>query len=186
MEKENFSDESEEIIVETEQFIINCFFDDIEITVSHREEFRSSLEWMALSFENFKNNELKVITKPFILSITICNDSRIKELNSEHRNKNKITDVLSFPLQEDIQGGDYDDFLPEIELGDLFICDSVCTEQAKEFDLNYQEEFIHLATHGFLHVCGFDHELSLEQEKIMEKWEEHIILHIKTLKNSDS
>jgi probable rRNA maturation factor len=183
MEKDNFSDENEEIIVEIDEFIINCFFDEIEITVSERNLYQSSLEWMASSFQEFKNTELDLSDKPFILNITICNEARIKELNSEHRDKDKITDVLSFPLQENIQADEYDTFLPEIELGDLFICHGVCTQQAKEFDLNYQEEFIHLSTHGFLHLCGFDHELGLAEEKLMEKWEEHIILRIKALKN---
>jgi probable rRNA maturation factor len=183
MEKD-LDDGEVEIIIEEKEFVINCFFDNISISPDEHELYKASLEWMAKSFQQFKNKTLQVPSKLFVLSITICDDNRIQELNSEHRSKDKVTDVLSFPLQENIQAGEFDNFLPEIELGDLFICKSICERQAEEFSLSYQEEFIHLATHGFLHVCGFDHEIGEVEEKLMEKWEESIILHIKSLKNS--
>ena len=183
MEKD-LDDSEVEIIIEESEFIINCFFDNITVSSDEFKLYKNSLSMMAKSFQHFKNEILNLPPKLFVLNITVCDDERIQELNSEHRSKDKTTDVLSFPLQENIRAGEFDDFLPEIELGDLFICKSICEKQAEEFSLTYQEEFIHLATHGFLHVCGYDHELGEIEEKLMEKWEESIILHIKTLKNS--
>ena len=62
-----------------------------------------------------------------------------------------------------------------VELGDLFICKSKILTQAKEFSLTPVEEYIHLAVHGFLHLCGYDHELNQKEEALMEGLEEKLI-----------
>ena len=113
------------------------------------------------------------------LNVNLVGDNEIKQINKQYRKKDKVTDVLSFPLQENLRGGKFDNFLEELELGDLFICDSVCAKQAEEFSLTYIEEFLHLVVHGFLHVCGYDHEISEAEEKTMEKLEEEILMEIK-------
>lgn len=114
------------------------------------------------------------ITSVFI-NVNLCGDTKIKELNKEYRGKDKITDVLSFPLNEDLRDIDNFPFLgvDELHLGDIFICNSVTKKQAEEFKLSYEEELVHLAAHGFLHLLGYDHEISDEEEEIMEaeeKW----------------
>ena len=116
----------------------------------------------------------------------VCNDAYIQQLNSEHRQKPTITDVLSFPLQENIRVGEFDRFVPELELGDLYICHSVCEKQAQEFSLTFHEEFLHLCVHGFLHLCGFDHEENEVEEKIMEEYEKEIVSNISMSKKGDS
>jgi probable rRNA maturation factor len=171
-----------EINIEAEQFYINFFYDDFELTIIEIEDYKNSLKLMAKGFSIFKDDILGLKTHTLNLNITICDDKKIKDLNQTYRQKDKITDVLSFPLQDNIRNGEYDDFSPELELGDLYICRSVCTEQATEFLLSYQDEFIHLATHGYLHLCGFDHEINLEEEKLMEKLEEDIISSISKIK----
>ena len=134
-----------------------------------------TLSSLALVIEGFLRHDMSIESESFSLNITLCNDEKIKELNSEFRDKNKITDVLSFPLEEDIRSGEFDYFLPHIELGDIYICESVCRKQAKEFKLEFFEEFIHLAIHGFLHLCGYDHEISEQEEKLMESLEAKLI-----------
>ncbi len=109
--------------------------------------------------------------KPLVLNVSLCSDEEIIDINSEHRSKAKVTDVLSFPMQESMRDGIYEDFLPQIELGDILICKSVCESQAQEFKISYFEEFIHLFIHGFLHVYGYDHEVSETEEQIMETLE---------------
>ncbi|MFT6633214.1 MAG: putative rRNA maturation factor [Bacteriovoracaceae bacterium] len=172
-----------EINIEAEQFFVNFFYEGFNFTETQISEYKNSLQFMAEAFSVFSRSELKLQDFSLNLNITICDDETIKDLNRNHRNKDKVTDVLSFPLQESIRSGDFDKFSPEIELGDLYICESICTEQATEFKLSFQEEFIHLSTHGFLHLSGYDHEISVEEEKIMEKFEEKIIKNISKIKN---
>ena len=71
------------------------------------------------------------------------------------------------------------------ELGDIFICREVALRQAKEFGISIEEEILHLFIHGFLHLCGYDHEISREEEKLMFGLEEKLLEKIsKKLKKS--
>lgn len=136
---------------------------------------QNSLDDLATVFHTFLFEDLKCELKDTTLSINLCTDDKIVELNKEYRSKNKVTDVLSFPIQENLREELSDDFMPVMELGDIFICESVCREQANEFNLSFREEFIHLAVHGFLHLCGYDHEINDKEEKLMENLEEKLI-----------
>ena len=107
------------------------------------------------------------------LSLLICGDTRIKELNREHRNKDKVTDVLSFPAHEDLRKTPSTD--AELFLGDLAICHPQAKRQAKKFNVGYFDEFIHLFFHGMIHLLGFDHELSAKEEALMESWEQEAL-----------
>jgi rRNA maturation RNase YbeY len=104
------------------------------------------------------------------LSLLICGDSRMKVLNREHRQKDKVTDVLSFPSTENLRFAKSLQKGP-IFLGDLAICWPQAKRQAREFEIGLFDEFIHLFFHGVLHLMGFDHELSQREENIMSKWE---------------
>lgn len=104
------------------------------------------------------------------VSLLICGDARIRELNREHRNKDYVTDVLSFPSNEDMRDSTYSQ--PELFLGDLAICHQQTKRQAKKFKIGYMDEFIHLFFHGMIHLMGYDHEISAKEEKLMEEWEQ--------------
>lgn len=103
------------------------------------------------------------------VSLLICGEKKIKELNREHRDKDKITDVLSFPAHEDLRKSNY--VGSHLFLGDLAICHQVTRRQANEFEITYWDEFIHLLFHGLIHLMGYDHEASAKEEKLMERWE---------------
>lgn len=109
----------------------------------------------------------------FKISVLLCGEDKIKKLNSEYRNKDKVTDVLSFPTFENLRKpktrNDYTGSL--ILLGDLAICHSKTVKQAKEFNISYWDEFIHLFIHGTIHLMGYDHEISSKEESLMEDWE---------------
>ena len=111
------------------------------------------------------------------LTLTLCGRAKIKGLNRRYRKKNRATDVLSFPLYEDLRltSSLPPGPLPVLNLGDIFICKEVAKKQAKEFQLSYQGELIHLLIHGFLHLCGFDHEMSAKEERLMQQWEQRLI-----------
>ena len=123
-----------------------------------------------------KNPHFKAV-KVISLNLTLCGKTKIKSLNSEYRSINKVTDVLSFGVHENLRPDKkpVTKNLPELELGDIFICREVALKQASVFGISYQEEILHPATHGFLHLLGFDHEISLKEEKIMDSYEEILV-----------
>lgn len=121
----------------------------------------------------------------FNLNLLLVDRDQIQEMNKTYRNKDKVTDVLSFPQYENLRGGSYQILAPEEELGDIIICYDVCRTQANEHSISFREEFLHLAVHGFLHVCGYDHEISESEEKLMEELEEKLLLSMKKKKSRD-
>jgi probable rRNA maturation factor len=115
--------------------------------------------------------------KEFSVHVSLCGNDKIKSLNRDYRGKDKVTDVLSFPMNEDLRG-EKEPLFAMCELGDIIICSPVMQKQAVEFSISNEEEFFHLVVHGFLHLCGYDHEISEEEEKIMEKLEKQLISNI--------
>jgi probable rRNA maturation factor len=117
-------------------------------------------------------------------SLILCGKAKIRGLNRTYRQIDKVTDVLSFPLHENLRFDkkvtqkNRGPVLPEVELGDLVICREKVISQSKEFNLTFEEEYIHLVIHGFLHLLGFDHEISLKEEKVMEKFEQELVLKV--------
>jgi rRNA maturation RNase YbeY len=111
------------------------------------------------------------------LSLLICGERRIKSLNQSYRGKNKVTDVLSFPAQEDPRGAWREVMLMDgvALVGDLAICHQQTVRQARQFNIKYEDEFIHLFVHGLLHLLGYDHEASIKEEQLMEEWESRIL-----------
>ncbi len=81
------------------------------------------------------------------VSVTLSNDRRLHALNRDYRGKDKPTDVLSFPYDE--EGG---------PLGDVIISVDRAQAQAAERGHDLQRELELLTLHGTLHVCGYDHE----------------------------
>jgi probable rRNA maturation factor len=109
----------------------------------------------------------------FQVSLLLCGDQRIRKLNHDYRNKDKPTDVLSFPAHENLRK-----ISPSEEavfLGDLAISIPTARRQALEFEISVWDEFIHLYFHGLLHLLGFDHEISEKEEKLMQKWEDRAL-----------
>lgn len=115
--------------------------------------------------------------KAVSISMTLCGRAKIRSLNRKYRQKDCATDVLSFPVYENLRPDKKTGAknLPEVELGDLIICKEIARAQAREFKISYEEEVVHLAVHGFLHLLGFDHDVSLREEKIMEKYEAELV-----------
>ena len=90
-----------------------------------------------------------------------------KNLNLQYLEKDYPTDVLSFPLNEELPDGFY--------IGDIFICYPIAAIQAKENNVSLQEELFRLMVHGILHLQGYDHEkdtgqMETLQEQLIEKY----------------
>lgn len=117
---------------------------------------------------SFEINENKLqdicdtLTKKDI-ELIIVNNDEIQELNKNHRNIDKATDVLSFPLEFE---------MPNMPLGSIVISHNFVEEKAKEYGHTQEEEFYLLFIHGLLHLLGFDHEVDEGEHR--EKEEELI------------
>ncbi len=108
------------------------------------------------------------------ISVYFITNEKIKELNKEFRGKNKVTDVLSFPLGEN---GEFDEN-PEtgaLLLGDIVISLEKAFAQAKEYGHSFEREVAYLATHSMLHLLGYDHVNGGQEELIMRSKEEKIL-----------
>ena len=121
----------------------------------------------------FKKKIIPASVKKLEVSLLICGDARIRELNREYRLKDKVTDVLSFPAHEDLRKRIFKGDV--LFLGDLAICHPQTRRQAKQFNITYWDEFIHLFFHGLIHLLGYDHEISMEEEELMEGWEQEAL-----------
>lgn len=141
-------------------------------------KFNSQLEEGLEIFQSFLNQlykkELGLKKLPTEFHVTLVGDQKMRSLNKDFRGKDKTTDVLSFPVFDNIRGGD-EFLMGAVELGDIFISYPVLRKQAKEFKISEENEFFHLLIHGFLHLLGFDHEISEKEEVIMENHEKKLV-----------
>lgn len=129
-------------------------------------------------FEDFvgRKNGLNIKNVELNLSLTICGEQLIRKLNRDYRNKDKKTDVLSFPVHESLlPENHFQVMIPCLNLGDIFICYQVTEAQAKLYQVTFENEFVRLLVHGLLHLCGYDHEISAKDEQIMRLKEQKII-----------
>lgn len=149
------------------------FYEEFEFPKDKLNEFKSSIKRTMRAL-----NQINSFDENIVLNINLCSAKTITNLNKEYRHKEKETDVLSFPLQEDYRSHLYDSFDGSVELGDIFICDEVCHSQALEHKIEYFDEFIHLLVHGVLHLLGYDHEAGAKEEELMQNLESKIIDHI--------
>ncbi|SFJ93974.1 rRNA maturation RNase YbeY [Celeribacter neptunius] len=112
-------------------------------------------------------------------SILACDDARIKLLNADFREKDKATNVLSWPAEERAAPGarpplPEPDFDGAIELGDIAISYDTCAREALEAGKPLPDHVTHLIVHGLLHLLGYDHISDVDAE-IMEGTEVEIL-----------
>ena len=98
------------------------------------------------------------------VSVTVCDNAYIQALNQKFRNIDRATDVLSFPMYEAGEWEDEGDFGP-ISLGDIVISLERTATQAEELGHSFLREAAFLAIHSTLHLLGYDHERSEEDDE---------------------
>ena len=99
----------------------------------------------------------------FEVSLTFCDNEYIHKLNKEYRNIDKSTDVLSFPMYEREEL--FDSSFGPMMLGDIVISLERAREQAEEIGHSFLREVSFLAIHSTLHLLGYDHERSKEDDE---------------------
>ena len=116
---------------------------------------------IALDYEKVKNSYFSVI---------FVSEEEIQKINREYRGIDKVTDVISFAFLDNESVYD-----PIKILGDIYICIPKMMEQALEYEHSIKRELSFLVVHGLLHLLGYDHTKSLEDEKIMFQKQDDIL-----------
>ena len=108
--------------------------------------------------------------KSFSLGLQIISNQEIAFMNQKWMQKNGPTDVLSFPIISDESLNNLD----HIELGDIFISLEMALEQSYEYNHSIYREMIWLASHGFLHLLGLEHNNEHDLETMLN-FQEYLI-----------
>ncbi len=122
----------------------------------NEENYEDVINLVLTKAANLTNNQNKAI------NIILVNNDEIKRLNKEYRNKDYVTDVLTFP----------DGYMNN--LGDVFVSIPRMVEQANELGHSTKRELGFLVVHGFLHTLGYDHQTK-EDEDEMTSFQEKIL-----------
>ena len=116
---------------------------------------------------------------PAEVSVSFVDNESIHKLNLEYREKDKPTDVLSFPMweKEELADGSALDG-HAVTLGDIIISAEKAKAQAEEYGHSIERELAFLSVHSTLHLLGYDHEVSEEEEKYMNDKQEEVLTRI--------
>tara|TARA_Y100000813_G_scaffold38363_1_gene26033 strand:- start:149 stop:592 length:444 start_codon:yes stop_codon:yes gene_type:complete len=118
----------------------------------------------------YKNEKLKLIkavktfseqfriSENFYFTLHSLGENESKDLNKKTFNKNTATDVLSFPLYNNINMINQLDANMSEDMGDMFICRNVIKKNAKIYEKELVEELQYIVIHGLLHLIGYSHE----------------------------
>ncbi|MDU2132007.1 MAG: rRNA maturation RNase YbeY [Finegoldia magna] len=115
--------------------------DDFQIDDELRFDIENSIKICLLQELNDDNYEI---------SLSFVSEEEIRELNRDYSNKDSVTDVLSFPLEDDFQ-------IQTNLLGDIIICCNRAVKQAKEYNHSIKREIVYLVVHSMFHLLGYDH-----------------------------
>jgi len=137
----------------------------------------------------YKNEKIKLIkavktfseqfriSENFYFTLHSLGENESKDLNKKTFNKNTATDVLSFPLYNNINMINQLDANMSEDMGDMFICRNVIKKNAKIYEKELIEELQYIVIHGLLHLIGYSHEkndkLKTYETELMKKiWNE--------------
>lgn len=147
-------------------------------------EFSFSVQEIA---EKVAEEALKMENCPYeaCINLLLTDNEGIRAYNSEYRNMDKETDVLSFPNIEYGTAGDFSEAenaraecfdldSGELMLGDIIISVDKTKEQAGEYGHSELREFAFLVAHSMFHLCGYDH-MTEEEADVMEKKQETLL-----------
>jgi probable rRNA maturation factor len=104
---------------------------------------------------------------PAVVSMLLTDEDEMRRLNRQYRDKDKSTNVLSFPMQLSV-GTDV------LLLGDIALCVPVINQEAKQQSKTEQSHWAHMIVHGMLHLQGYDH-IQPDEAEDMERMEINIL-----------
>ena len=106
------------------------------------------------------------------ISVSFVDEEEIQEINRSYREKDAVTDVISFAMEDEDDNVIHED-APRM-LGDIIICTDRAKSQAEEYGHSYKRELMFLTLHGFLHLLGYDH-MEAAEEKEMNRLQDEIL-----------
>ena len=121
------------------------------IDIDNSTEFEINISTIEKITDSLTNKDVELL---------VVKNDEIQALNKVHRNIDKPTDVLSFPLDFDF---------PDAPLGSIVISTDFVEEKAKEYGHSFDEEFTLLYIHGILHLLGYDHEVDNGEHRNKEE-----------------
>jgi probable rRNA maturation factor len=95
--------------------------------------------------------------RPVEISVTLTGDEEVRALNAHWRGKDKPTNVLSFPMADELDLTRANVAERELLLGDIILAHGVCEAEAAEKGVSFEDHAAHLMVHGTLHLLGYDH-----------------------------
>ncbi len=143
-------------------------FNETNREIKELDEVRRVID-VAIKHQKLDNLEFNII---------IVDNEYIHNLNREYRGIDRPTDVISFALEDNKDFVEVDHRI----LGDIYISVDKALEQAESYGHSFKREICFLAVHGFLHLLGYDHTLSKEDEKIMFDLQDEIMLEANILR----
>ena len=109
------------------------------------------------------------------LSVLFTDDEHMAALNRQYRDKEGPTDVLSFPMTEDLDGEIAPALFEPVMLGDVVVSVETALRDAEELEQSFERTVDRLLIHGILHLLGYDHEKSQVDAMCMTKEEERLM-----------
>ena len=145
----------------------------LETALSREDPWPDSPEWEALALraataamERTPHGEMLTAVALCEISVRLTTDEEVQTLNAQYRQKDKPTNVLSFPMVQadllDTIDQNSDD--GEVLLGDIVLAHGVCAREAAERNISLEDHATHLIVHGTLHLLGYDHMVDHEAE----------------------
>jgi len=137
----------------------------LEIALDADEEWDSSRPWEPLvrkaaeaAIAESAFPDLADSDRAIEMSVTLTGDEAVRALNAKWRGKDKPTNVLSFPMADDLDFERSNVAGPELLLGDIILAHGVCAAEAAEKGVSFEQHATHLLVHGTLHLLGYDHQ----------------------------
>ncbi|MDZ7933691.1 MAG: rRNA maturation RNase YbeY [Emticicia sp.] len=134
--------------------MINFHSESIDFKVTNPIKTRRWLK-SVIEAEGFKLGEINYV---------FCNDEYLHKINLEYLDHDTLTDIITFDNSED----------ENLIEGDIFVSIERITENAKDFNTTFEQEFKRVVVHGVLHLCGY-YDKTDEDEKQMRTKEDHYI-----------
>lgn len=139
--------------------------------------YKKEYDYLATTYEELLVLTLKHLSLKCspIISVSIVSEENIHEINRTYRNKDSVTDVISFAFLDNVPKRD--ELLHsknEVDLGEIYICLNRAKKQAKDYNHSLERELDFLFVHGLLHLLGYNH-MTKEDENIMFPLQEEIL-----------
>ena len=137
----------------------------LEVAIEADEEWDSSRSWVELvrgaaeaAIAESAFPQLAASPRHVEISVLLTDDDTVRELNAEYREKDKPTNVLSFPMTDPNDLRETKVAGPELLLGDIVLARGVCEAEAMQKGVSVDDHATHLIVHGTLHLLGYDHD----------------------------